>query len=53
MGANRGAFAATRARIVGDYRHPRWLLVSGAIIASAMAAAGAHVLLRDIPTLMR
>lgn len=46
-------FAATRRRIVGDYRHPRWLLVSGAIIATAMAAAGAHVLVRDLPTLMR
>ncbi len=45
--------AAHRRSVVGEYRHPRWLTVLGAVVAVAMAAAGGYVLLRDIPTLMR
>jgi Mn2+/Fe2+ NRAMP family transporter len=45
--------AAHRARVVGSYRHPRALTAAGTIVALAMAAAGAFVLWRDIPTLMR
>lgn len=45
--------AAHRARIVGAYRHPRGLTVAGIVVAAAMAAAGAFVLWRDIPALLR
>jgi Mn2+/Fe2+ NRAMP family transporter len=37
--------AAHRQRIVGDYRHPRWLTAGGAIVAVAMAALGVRALL--------
>ena len=37
--------AAHRARIVGDYRHPRWLTGSGVVVALAMAALGVRALL--------
>jgi Mn2+/Fe2+ NRAMP family transporter len=36
--------AAHRTRIVGDYRHPRWLTAAGAIVAFAMAALGVRAL---------
>ena len=45
--------AARRVAVVGDYRHPTWLSVSGALVALGMAAAGALVLWRDVPALMR
>jgi Mn2+/Fe2+ NRAMP family transporter len=45
--------AAHRVRIVGDYRHPRILTWAGGIAAVAMAAAGAYVIVRDLPTLFR
>lgn len=45
--------AAHRVRIVGDYRHPRILTWAGGIAAVVMAAAGAYVLVRDLPTLFR
>ncbi len=45
--------ASGKARIVGDYRHPALLSLSGAVVALAMAAAGAFVLWRDLPALMR
>src|SRR5688572_9665278 len=37
--------AAHRMRVVGDYRHPRWLTASGAVVALAMAALGIRALL--------
>ncbi|HEY7408301.1 MAG TPA: divalent metal cation transporter, partial [Gemmatimonadaceae bacterium] len=37
--------AAYRSRIVGDYRHPRWLAVAGGIVALAMAGLGARAIL--------
>jgi Mn2+/Fe2+ NRAMP family transporter len=37
--------AAHRARIVGDYRHPRWLTAGGVIVAFAMAALGVRALM--------
>ena len=37
--------AAHRRRIVGDYRHPPWLTVGGAVVASAMALLGVRALL--------
>jgi Mn2+/Fe2+ NRAMP family transporter len=36
--------AAHRARIVGDYRHPRWLTAAGVIVAFAMTALGVRAL---------
>jgi Mn2+/Fe2+ NRAMP family transporter len=45
--------AAHRSGIVGAYRHPRWLTLSGGAVALAMAVAGAYVLWRDVPALMR
>lgn len=45
--------AAHRARVVGDYRHPRALTAGGIVVALAMAAAGAWVLWRDLPALWR
>ena len=36
--------AAHRTRIVGDYRHPRWLTAAGVVVALAMAALGARAL---------
>ncbi len=45
--------AAHRKGVVGDYRHPKLLTALGAVAALAMAVAGAVVLWRDIPALMR
>lgn len=45
--------AAHRRGIVGEYRHPKLLSALGAVVAVAMAAAGAYVLWQDIPALMR
>ncbi len=45
--------AAYRPAIVGTYRHPRWLAAAGVVVTAAMAIAGAFVLVRDIPGLMR
>jgi Mn2+/Fe2+ NRAMP family transporter len=36
--------AAHRTRIVGDYRHPRWLTTAGVIVAFAMTALGVRAL---------
>ena len=45
--------AAHRARVVGTYRHPRSLTALGALVAVAMAGAGAYVLWNDLPALFR
>ncbi len=45
--------AAHRQRVVGAYRHPRWLTASGIVVALAMAAAGGYVLWRELPALAR
>lgn len=45
--------AANRPGIVGTYRHPRWLTGAGILVATAMAVAGAYVLWRDIPGMLR
>jgi Mn2+/Fe2+ NRAMP family transporter len=44
--------AAHRPAIVGDQPHPRWLTVSGVIVAVAMTAAGAWVIYRNLPSLL-
>jgi Mn2+/Fe2+ NRAMP family transporter len=43
--------ASRRAKIVGDYRHPVWLLAAGVIVAVGMAAMGAYTLVNDLPRL--
>lgn len=45
--------AAHKTRVVGAYRHPRTLTAIGIVVTLGMAAAGAIVLWRDIPTLLR
>jgi Mn2+/Fe2+ NRAMP family transporter len=32
--------AARTRRVVGDYRHPMWLMVAGVVVAASMAALG-------------
>ena len=45
--------AARRHRIVGEYKHPSWLLASGIVVAAGMAAMGAYTLVTDLPRLWR
>jgi Mn2+/Fe2+ NRAMP family transporter len=45
--------AANRRGVVGTYRHPRWLTGAGIVVTGAMAAAGAYVLWRDLPAMLR
>jgi Mn2+/Fe2+ NRAMP family transporter len=45
--------AARRRTIVGDYRHPIWLLATGVIVALGMAAMGAYTLVGELPKLWR
>jgi Mn2+/Fe2+ NRAMP family transporter len=45
--------AANRRGIVGAYRHPRWLTAAGIVVTATMAAAGAWVLWRDLPGMLR
>jgi Mn2+/Fe2+ NRAMP family transporter len=44
--------AAHRRTIVGDYRHPTWLTVSGVLVAVAMAAMGGWTLVTELPKLL-
>ncbi|UOQ94577.1 divalent metal cation transporter [Halobacillus shinanisalinarum] len=43
--------AAHKTKIVGDYRHPAWMTIFGAIIVVAMAYMGALTLINGIPQL--
>jgi Mn2+/Fe2+ NRAMP family transporter len=45
--------AAYRASIVGAYRQPRALTLAGITAAAVMAVAGAYVMWRDLPQLLR
>ena len=45
--------AAHRTGIVGDYRHPRWLTVLGAIVAVSMAVLGVHTIVTQVPGFFR
>lgn len=45
--------AARRAGIVGDYKHPAWLLAAGVVVAAGMAAMGAYTLVSELPRLWR
>ena len=41
--------AAYRKKIVGDYRHPRWLAAIGAVVALAMMGLGVWTLITQLP----
>lgn len=41
--------ASRKQAIMGEYRHPTWLVVSGVIVAAAMAAMGAWTLVTELP----
>ncbi|UOR11509.1 NRAMP family divalent metal transporter [Halobacillus amylolyticus] len=43
--------AAHKTKIVGDYRHPSWMTIFGAIIVVAMAYMGVITLINGIPQL--
>jgi Mn2+/Fe2+ NRAMP family transporter len=46
--------AASRRRdIVGEYRHPAWLIATGVLVAVAMAAMGAYTVYSELPKLWR
>lgn len=45
--------AARRSNIVGDYRHPMWLLISGVLVALGMAAMGAYTVVNELPRLWK
>ena len=45
--------AARKTHIVGTYRHSPWLLLSGALVAIAMAIMGGITLVTELPTLWR
>jgi Mn2+/Fe2+ NRAMP family transporter len=41
--------AAYRKGIVGEYRHPRWLAMLGALVAAAMLVLGVRTLVTELP----
>jgi Mn2+/Fe2+ NRAMP family transporter len=43
--------AARRRSILGDYRHPLWLMAAGVLVALGMAAMGVYTLVNDLPRL--
>lgn len=45
--------ASRRREIVGEYRHPAWLIASGILVATAMAAMGAYTVYSELPKLWR
>lgn len=45
--------ASRRPGIVADYRHPRWLLAAGVLVAVAMAVMGAYTVVVQLPRLWR
>ncbi len=44
-------FASRRTAIVGEYRHPAWLIYTGVIVALSMAAMGAYTVITELPKL--
>ena len=45
--------AARKRSIVGDYRHPAWLIWSGVLVSLGMALMGAYTLWSELPKLWR
>lgn len=51
LGLTAMLIASRRRAIVGDYRHPIWLIATGVLVALAMAGMGAYTVLVDLPKL--
>lgn len=45
--------AAYRTRIIGEYRHPLWMTVYGALVVLAMTYMGGHTLVVELPKLFK
>ncbi|USY56969.1 divalent metal cation transporter [Bacillus sp. 1780r2a1] len=45
--------AAYRKDIVGDYKHPLWLTVSGSLVVIVMALMGGYTLINQLPLLFK
>ncbi|CAH0344333.1 NRAMP family divalent metal transporter [Bacillus sp. CECT 9360] len=45
--------AAHKTKIVGDYKHPIWMTIFGAIIVVAMAYMGGYSIINGIPQLLK
>jgi len=45
--------AAYRKDIVGDYKHPLWLTISGAFVVIVMAVMGIYTLINQMPMLIK
>lgn len=45
--------AAYRRKIVGDYRHPLWMTVYGAVVVALMTYMGGHTLVTELPKLLK
>jgi Mn2+/Fe2+ NRAMP family transporter len=45
--------AAYRKRIIGDYRHPVWMTIYGALVVVAMTYMGGHTLAVELPKLFK
>ncbi|MCY8072751.1 NRAMP family divalent metal transporter [Bacillus inaquosorum] len=43
--------AAYKKNIIGDYKHPLWLIVSGALVVIVMAVMGVYTLFTQLPQL--
>lgn len=43
--------AAYKKKIIGDYKHPLWLTVSGALVVIVMAIMGVYTLFTQLPQL--
>jgi Mn2+/Fe2+ NRAMP family transporter len=45
--------AAYRKRIIGDYRHPLWMTIYGALVVLVMTFMGGHTLAVELPKLFK
>ncbi|CRH78396.1 Mn2+ and Fe2+ transporters of the NRAMP family [Chlamydia trachomatis] len=43
--------AAYKKNIVGDYKHPLWLTISGVFVVVIMALMGVYTLMKQLPAL--
>jgi Mn2+/Fe2+ NRAMP family transporter len=46
-------FAAYKAKIVGNYKHPLWLTAFGVLVVLLMAWMGSYTLIKQLPTLFQ
>ena len=53
LGLTAMLIASRRRAIVGDYRHPMWLIATGVLVALAMAGMGAYTVVVELPRLWR